>query len=504
MGRMRVGWLSMVACASLAGCDARPLRYGVGDVGAGGREASGGAAGGGMGDGGAGMRVEYRFGAPPNHQLDMLFVIDKSPSMLPFQQKLLAQFPVFMDVLKMLPTPDGSATELPDIHVAVTSSDTGPGRYDLPDRRCRFGGDRGQFQYQPRGACAVSPFDVVPPAQAFLAAQDDQRTKNYRGDISDAFACIAALGADGCAFSSPLEAARWALDPVNPRPGNQGFLRPDADLAVVLFTNQDDCSVPDGSSLMDPAQDAMSDPLGPFSTFRCNEFGHVCLQNGRLEPPPRARPGALVGCVAGDTSTSRLTPIADEVAFLKGLKSDPARLMVSVIAGPATPYQIALQPRANRFGALENQPQMLPSCTQAAGQLAVPSVRLQQWAEAFANHGLLQSICANSFAASLQLAATSLSALVHQCGTPALRDADPATPGLDPDCAVIDQTPAGQTAVPACAATGGAPPCWRIGPGQNCEPDLSFFVTRVTAPSQLVTTVSCAICRPGFAGAGCP
>src|SRR5262245_40604547 len=86
-----------------------------------------------------------------NNELDLLFMIDNSQSMAPLQNKLLANFPVFMNVLKALPN------GLPDIHVAVVSSDTGPGVYDLPGIHCAYEGDQGLLQYQPRGSCTTAP-----------------------------------------------------------------------------------------------------------------------------------------------------------------------------------------------------------------------------------------------------------------------------------------------------------------------------------------------------------
>src|SRR6185295_5275044 len=53
-----------------------------------------------------------------NREIDILFMIDDSPSMLPLQAKLLANFPVFMNVLKGLPM------GLPDVHIAVVSQNT--------------------------------------------------------------------------------------------------------------------------------------------------------------------------------------------------------------------------------------------------------------------------------------------------------------------------------------------------------------------------------------------
>jgi hypothetical protein len=115
--------------------------------------------------------------SPPTsapRKLDILFMIDNSSSMAPLQGKLLEQFPVFMDQLKATPTPDGAGTALPDIHVAVVSSDTGPGKFELADRNCRFRGDGGQFQAQPRGSCTASPWSTGRTADAGL-----MQTRNF-------------------------------------------------------------------------------------------------------------------------------------------------------------------------------------------------------------------------------------------------------------------------------------------------------------------------------------
>ena len=60
-----------------------------------------------------------------NREIDILFMIDDSPSMLQLQTKLLANFPVCMNVLKSLPM------GVPDGHIAVVSQDTGAGICDL-------------------------------------------------------------------------------------------------------------------------------------------------------------------------------------------------------------------------------------------------------------------------------------------------------------------------------------------------------------------------------------
>jgi len=300
----------------------------------------------------------------PYQKVDILFMIDNSQSMLPLQAATLAGFPTFANALKALPG------GLPDLHLAVVSSDTGPGRFDLPAYHCSFGGDQGQFQNQPRGSCTAAP---LPVGQTFLQASNNQSTKNYSGDISDAFTCIAALGDQGCGFEGQLKSVRWALDPLNPPTSNHGFVRPDAFLAVVLLTNEDDCSLPDDSDLIDPTQTTEMSALGPLWSWRCNEFGHLCNINGTLQSPPRGPSTNLQGCMSNDGPTSKLTHLADEIAFLKSLKTNQSQILVAAITGPATPYTVEMVQQGNDT---EMHPNVVHSCTVNSGEFADQSVRL--------------------------------------------------------------------------------------------------------------------------------
>src|SRR5262245_21885041 len=54
---------------------------------------------------------------------DILFVIDDSSSMTTVQQNLITNFPVFINVLRSLPT------GLPDLRVAVTTTSLGAGAF---------------------------------------------------------------------------------------------------------------------------------------------------------------------------------------------------------------------------------------------------------------------------------------------------------------------------------------------------------------------------------------
>jgi hypothetical protein len=108
--------------------------------------------------------------------------------------------------------------------------------------------------------------------------------KNYPGTIDDAFACIANVGTSGCGLEHQIASGATALGFRGTVPAtNVGFLRPDAFLAVVFITNEDDCSAPPDTPLFDIASGTtLASPFGPLGSFRCNEFGHLC---GGVMPP---------------------------------------------------------------------------------------------------------------------------------------------------------------------------------------------------------------------------
>ena len=84
-----------------------------------------------------------------NRNVDILFLVDDSSSMRLSQDNLQRNFPVLMQALKNQPG------GLPNIHIAVISSDMGAG--DGSVAGCdSTGGKNGIFQYTPRGTCAAT------------------------------------------------------------------------------------------------------------------------------------------------------------------------------------------------------------------------------------------------------------------------------------------------------------------------------------------------------------
>src|SRR6185295_3308938 len=155
--------------------------------------------------------------------------------------------------------------------------------------------------------------------------------------------CIAALGDQGCGFEHVFGSVLRGLgaDGNGGAPAeNAGFLRDDAFLAVVLITNEDDCSAPINSVFFDPSSRLVTDPLGPLASFRCNQYGHVCRLNGKDVHPSAQTVGELTDCRSAEDG--KLTKVAEFVGALRKLKSDPARIFLAAIAGPTSPYAVEL------------------------------------------------------------------------------------------------------------------------------------------------------------------
>src|SRR5262249_24570314 len=146
-----------------------------------------------------------------NRNIDIIFMVDDSPSMLPLQKKMVAQLPTFMNVLKGLPG------GLPDLHIGVVSSSLGGGVFtDLqtcaaasaanPDTLA----DRaGRFQHS-----AVTPPGCTGPSGNFITANADGSKNNFpaASDIADVLGCIALLGDRGCGFEQQFRATQTAID----------------------------------------------------------------------------------------------------------------------------------------------------------------------------------------------------------------------------------------------------------------------------------------------------
>jgi hypothetical protein len=342
----------------------------------------------------------------PTRAVDILFMIDNSSGMRLQQERLLRNFPTFLSVLRTIPG------GLPDLHLAVITSDMGAGDGSISG--CAQTGDGGRFQRTPRPPCATSPLYTG----ATFIIDDGAGNRNYTGLLEDAFTCIAAVGEQGCGFEQPLAAVARALGADgSPAPAeNQGFLRPDALLFIVLVSDEDDCSAPAMTTLFDTASNTtLASTLGPPLNFRCNEFGHLC---SGVKPPRRAPNGSLTdivtldGCASAE-SAGLLKPLETLRAQIRSVKLFPdQQILVAAITGPSSPYQI--QWRTASAPDTGPWPLMAASCAAADSSTAYPAVRLNQFAGSFGAAGQAMSICLDDFTPVLSALAAQLAARIPE------------------------------------------------------------------------------------------
>ncbi len=431
--------------------------------------------------------------------LDILFLIDESSSMKLAQDKLVRSFPTFMARLQGPPGP-------PSLHIAVVSQDMGAG--DGSVAGCDgMGGKQGIFQHIARGACTATKLNA---GATYIANADG--VANYTGNIEDVFACIAALGETGCGFEHQLAAITRALG-ADDRPApveNQGFLRPDAILGIIMLTNEDDCSVSPGVPLFDTNSNMnIASQLGPPANFRCNEFGHMCDGAHPNRNAPNNDVTQMVtytSCESNDTE-GYLLGGRDTADRLRLLKVNPAQVAVVSIQAPSQPYTVTWKapgtPDSSCGAASCPWPQIAHSCTASDGSFGDPGVRTEGFVQQFGNNGLVLPICADDFAPSMDLAATLMKSLI---GAPCLPGSIGAkATGTGPDCKVTEhyQDENGMLVdqeLPACADNGDVGPCWKLRYelAACLHPALRFTPDPNVPPNGSETfTYDCARCVPG-------
>jgi hypothetical protein len=419
--------------------------------------------------------VQAPAGQAPRGTIDILFMVDNSSSMAALQGQLLAGFDTFMYVLENIP---GGR---PDLHIGVISSDLGAG--DGSIENCdAAGGDRGRLQRVQNADCGNG--DMAP---RFLTISEATglRVTNFSRPLPQEFACLARLGEAGCGFEQPFAAVKHALDPALAPAENLGFLRREASLAVIMISNEDDCSAAPGVPLYETSVNRnITSMLGPPTNFRCNEFGHLC----RGFAPPRTATGVLRDCQSNETGGS-LESITSFVDFLRGLKSDPAKVFVATVAGPPTPYQVRVKPATTADTA--DWPEIGHSCTTADGAAADPAVRLNQLTDTLGPYGHFESICGDSMYTPLRRIASLLAKpLARACV---------ARPSMQAWCQAVDRwiddNGVKQAAeLPRCVDAPGVTPCWSLADDDGCRATEQLFtVARGDAPipAGLVSAINC-------------
>ena len=433
-------------------------------------------------------RVEYKdIPVDLNRNIDILFLIDNSSSMLDKQTNLKANFPNFINVLNTIPG------GLPDIHLGVATSDLGTYGADDKAFAPAFAGCA-----KPMNGNLVTNAAVTGPFISDTANPDGTRQTNYTGTLSDAFTAIASVGDQGCGFEQHLEAVKRALDN---NPANPAFLRSDAYLAVVIVGDEDDCSIAQSKLLTSDTSQ-----LGPLQSFRCTRFGVVC-DNGGSTPDQMNQVGPKSACHSNE-SKQYLTDVQRYIDFLKGLKpDDPTKVIVADIGAPPDP--VATELRSPGMG----QPQipaLAHNCsytdTSGGTEVGDPTVRVSQFLAGFPNRSTFSTICQQDLSGALTQIGELLRTVI---GSPCI-DGKLATPY---DCSVSDVVDEGkptqkETVLPECNNTmdpksSTNTPCWAIESDPMCTSSYMNLTLKVergnTTPapnthvvSYCVTVTTCA------------
>jgi hypothetical protein len=349
-------------------------------------------------------------------RVDMLFVVDDSGSMAEEQAALAMEFP---RLLRKLTSgdhdEDGMAEQerVTDLHLGVVSTDLGAIGVIGIDNCEGVGGDALLSRSGTAPECAAE----YPVFLSYEAATTDA------AQLGLDFGCIATLGTEGCGYEQQLEAALKALWPSSDPTitfaaldfehslgrgdrENAGFLRNGADgglaatLAIVLVTDEDDCSVWDPSIWQPPNVLLPEDPLimqslnlrcflNPDARYELDRYVHgyrALHAHTQARVVFAAITGVPVDLVNQDAV--RMVDFADEAqreAHYRRILDDPR--MVEQI-DPSQPV-----PEAQN---------LLPACESEFG-VAYPARRIVELARRFGRDGLVQSICGDNFGPPIDL-----------------------------------------------------------------------------------------------------
>jgi hypothetical protein len=440
----------------------------------------------------------------PEREIDILFMVDNSPSMDTKQAALAKNFPAMIQVLQAL---EGG---LPDLHIGVISSDMGAGGGEL-GANCGIPlGNRGLLWGNDNSASALAgvtenyynQFATVANLsngcglnQGARWIADIQNTagagrvKNYTGNLTDVFSCLAtAVGTKSCGEEHQLQSIRMAL---NPQKGineaNIGFLRPKAKLAIVMVTDEDDCSA-EGYSATDrtPNNDNLFNPNGLRSetaSLRCAGRGHVC--NGQAIPNYDSTKGYdgskgplslnFADCAAKETKDPPdyhwlpLIPVQtfiDEVIAAKQGNRDS--IFVSGIIGwpqngdlTGVKYRIDTDPTyiPTSMTTLWDYIPIcsIPTLKSADGNVykAYGGLRLKKFIDGFDANGKTYSICNNDFTdAMTQIAQAIVQKSPVGCVNSPLPDSDPKLDGVQLNCQATDRIPCDRPGEGTCQVSG--------------------------------------------------
>jgi hypothetical protein len=188
--------------------------------------------------------------------VDFLFVIDNSGSMAAFQSNLVSNFGAFISGIQ------DTLVEVDSYHIGVITSDdylyNVEGCRELGSLVVQTGGYESSFLEN--GGLPCGPY--IEGAN-YMTDQDD---------LDTAFSCAAQVGTAGDAYELVMEGMLAAIDGTHADPGecNEGFIRDDALLVVVIITDEADGP---GDAEGAPPYTSVGDPMSWYDGVIAAKLG---------------------------------------------------------------------------------------------------------------------------------------------------------------------------------------------------------------------------------------
>jgi hypothetical protein len=289
-------------------------------------------------------------------------VIDNSGTMGEEQLNLAANFPLLIQKLQALTDSEGMPLNA-DVNLMVTTSDVGhpqctpfqPDGYEpaqgAPNNEpcinrledfTGLGSNAPEFPEACTNGCPVP----VKPADPFI--HFDGTTTNIPGNnVEGALSCIGPQGINGCGYEAQLEAMLQALNPGAAwNTAAKSFLRPGATLAVVLVTDETDCSVraPEGYAYFTNEANNTYWEINPDTGTKTQATSAVCWNAGVNCGAPDMN-GVYANCTSIDTGV--LHPLSRYIGYLKDElvgKQDKEVIMLAILGIPEVTAHNPLPP----------------------------------------------------------------------------------------------------------------------------------------------------------------
>ncbi len=369
-------------------------------------------------------------------QVDVLFVIDNSGSMSEEQAKLNKELPRLVRVLASgdldgVPNADGQPDFQPvaSLHLGVVSTDLGVngqggvngcGATSFRAVDTNVGPGRKADQNKPRGdegrllsseevalhgvnievdgkavqAIAPRPECANAGVQRFL---DYAPEKSSVEDVALKFSCVAQLGVNGCGYEQQLESMWRALAPSSnnsfsgggsgqgaPSGLNNGFLRDEAVLVVIMVTDEEDCSSPDASRDLVYAPTSGGVSPSPVNVLCARNPNALHAANRYVEGLKSLKQQAyqdriiFAGIVGVPLAVNTAGKSLDEILAMPDMK----------VEEEVSPSQIRLR----------------PACIAGNGAgRADPGRRMVEVAKGFGANGVITSICEDDYGPALSV-----------------------------------------------------------------------------------------------------